>query len=118
MGALSIDSLFDAAIQILVCQEKSLDICFCEGSVSIKFPTTRRLAEFLDVPHYYILPYFAMMEENNLVTRAERVGIMTTHEGTRKFTRMMSDSYAKEAQALLGEIIFKEIVRAALHPGS
>lgn len=118
MGALSIDSLFDAAIQILVCQEKNMDICFCEGAVSIKFPTTRKLAEFLDVPHYYILPYFAMMEENNLVTRAERVGIMTTPEGTRKLTRRMSDFYAKESQALLGETIYKEIVRETLQPKS
>ena len=77
MAALSIDTLFDAAIRIQV-MERSISLTFTENSVRIKFPTTRRLAEFLDVPHYYILPYFAMMEEEELITRAERVGILTT----------------------------------------
>jgi hypothetical protein len=52
-----------------------------------------------------------MMEEENLVTRAERVGILTTPEGTRKFIRMTADSYANEAANLLGPVIFEEIIR-------
>ena len=76
MVALSVDSLFDAAVRIQV-EERSVSITFTRDAISIKFPTTRRLAEFLDVPHYYILPYFAMMEQEELVTRAERVGILS-----------------------------------------
>ena len=73
MAAHSIDSLFDAAIRIQL-KGGSVTTLFSQDSVRIKFPTTRHLAEFLEVPHYYILPYFAMTEHEELVTRAERVG--------------------------------------------
>ena len=73
--------------------ERSLTISFSEDSIRIKFPTTRRLAEFLEVPHYYILPYFAMMEEEGLVTRAERVGIQTTSKGSAKMIGIMQEKY-------------------------
>jgi hypothetical protein len=66
MASLSIDILFDAAVRIMI-HENSVSVTFTPDSVSIKFPTTRRLAEFLEVPHYYILPYFAMMEQEELL---------------------------------------------------
>ena len=59
---LSVDVLFDAAIRIQLA-ERSISITFVQDDFRIKFPTTRRLAEFLEVPHYYVLPYFAMMEQ-------------------------------------------------------
>ena len=69
MAALSVEILFDAAIRIQLL-EHSITIAFADNTIRMKFPTTRRLAEFLDVPHYYVLPYFAMMEQEELVTRA------------------------------------------------
>jgi Mn-dependent DtxR family transcriptional regulator len=90
MAALSVDVLFDAAVRM-------------------KFPTTRRLAEFLDVPHYYVLPYFAMMEQEELVTRAERVGILTTAKGSRKMIDLMQEKYAKECGDIQGSAVFEEL---------
>ena len=110
MAALSIDVLFDAAIRIQLA-EHSISITFTEGSVRIKFPTTRRLAEFLGVPHYYVLPYFAMMEQEELVTRAERVGILTTPTGSRKMVDLMQHKYLKETEDILGKSVFQEIVK-------
>jgi len=110
MAALSIDALFDAAIRIQV-MERSLSLTFTENSVRIKFPTTRRLAEFLDVPHYYILPYFAMMEEDELITRAERVGVLTTAKGSRKMLALIQESYMKEVAEILGQDIFDHLVK-------
>jgi hypothetical protein len=75
------------------------------------FPTTRRPAEFLEVPHYYVLPYFAMMEQDQLVTRAERVGIMTTGRGTEKFIAMMNERYPDEAMQVLGPVVFEDILK-------
>jgi len=86
MAALSVDILFDAAIRIQLL-ERSITISFADNTIRVKFPTTRRLAEFLDVPHYYVLPYFAMMEQEELVTRAERIGILTTAKGSKKNDR-------------------------------
>ena len=110
MAALSIDSLFDAAIRIQV-DERSISLTFSDNSVRIKFPTTRRLAEFLNVPHYYILPYFAMMEEEELITRAERVGILTTAKGSRKMIELMKEKYRKETGEILGKVVFDELLK-------
>jgi DNA-binding transcriptional regulator YhcF (GntR family) len=111
MVAFDIDVIFDAALNIQLKIEKNISLTFSSTGVSIKFPTTRRLAEYLDVPHYYVLPYFAMMEQEALVTRAERVGIMTTTRGTQKLIDLMSQSYRQETEALLGSVIFQELVR-------
>jgi Mn-dependent DtxR family transcriptional regulator len=109
MPQLSIDTIFEAAIRIQVLEEEALSVVFTPDGISIKFPTTRRLADELGVPHYYVLPYFAMMEQDMLVTRAERVGIMTTHEGSRKFIAMLGGWYHDRAASLLGPVIFAEI---------
>ena len=110
MAALSIDTLFDAAIRIQVA-ERSISLTFTDNSVRIKFPTTRKLAEFLDVPHYYILPYFAMMEEEELITRAERVGILTTTKGSWKMLALMKENYAGEMKEILGPEIYKALIK-------
>jgi DNA-binding transcriptional regulator YhcF (GntR family) len=110
MTALSVDVLFDTAIRIQLA-ERSISITFAQDTMRIKFPTTRRLAEFLEVPHYYILPFFASMEQEELVTRAERVGILTTAKGSRKMMEMMRDNYQKETIEILGLVIFEELLR-------
>ncbi|WP_321506318.1 hypothetical protein [uncultured Methanoregula sp.] len=108
MPVLSIDNLFDAAIRIQVI-ERSISLTFTENSVRIKFPTTRRLAEFLEVPHYYILPYFAMMEGEELITRAERVGVLTTDKGSRKMLMLIKEHYAGDMREILGTEIFSAL---------
>jgi DNA-binding transcriptional regulator YhcF (GntR family) len=110
MTVLSIDALFDAAVRIQLL-ERSITIVFADNTIRMKFPTTRRLAEFLDVPHYYVLPYFAMMEQEELVTRAERVGILTTAKGSRKMIELMQGKYPKESSEILGTVIFEEILK-------
>jgi DNA-binding transcriptional regulator YhcF (GntR family) len=109
MVVLSVDSLFDAAIRIQIL-ERSVTVTFAENSIKIRFPTTRRLAEFLQIPHYYVLPYFAMMEQEELVTRAERVGILTTDKGSRKMIAIMKSRYQNDIEQIIGEKIFQELV--------
>ena len=108
MAALSVDILFDAAVRIQLL-ERSITISFADNTIRMKFPTTRRLAEFLDVPHYYVLPYFAMMEQEELVTRAERIGILTTAKGSKKMIELMRETYARETVEILGAAIFREL---------
>ncbi len=110
MVVLSIDTLFDAAVRIQI-QERAIAITFGEDDFRIKFPTTRRLAEFLEVPHYYVLPYFAAMEQEELVTRAERVGILTTRKGSRMMIELMATRYQEETKQILGPVIFKELMK-------
>jgi DNA-binding transcriptional regulator YhcF (GntR family) len=108
MPVLSVDILFDAAVRIQLL-ERSITVTFTDNMIRMKFPTTRRLAEFLDVPHYYVLPYFAMMEQEELVTRAERVGILTTARGSRKMIDLMQEKYSRETAEILGAAVFKEL---------
>lgn len=103
MAAMGIDQVFDAALRIHLLHDRAVTITFTPSDVLIKFPTTRSLAEFLKVPHYYVLPYFGMMEQEQLVTRAERVGILTTPLGTRKYLDLMNRNYRNEAIEILGE---------------
>jgi DNA-binding transcriptional regulator YhcF (GntR family) len=113
MQSLTIDAIFEAAIRIQVGEEGNLSVLFSGDTRSIRFPTTRRLAEYLGMPHYYVLPYFAMMEEQALVTRAERVGIMTTPEGTRKLLEMIAANYREKAEEIVGREVFAELLRKA-----
>jgi hypothetical protein len=115
MPQLSIDVIFETAIRIHLLEEKTLTLVFSPEGLSIKFPTTRRLADELGVPHYYVLPYFAMMEQEDLVTRAERVGIMTTLKGSRKYIGMLTGSLRFEAESLLGSGILAEIEARTVH---
>jgi Mn-dependent DtxR family transcriptional regulator len=113
MSTLSIDILFNAAVKIFFIEEHAISMTFTDKGIRIRFPTTRRLAEFLNVPHYYILPYFAMMEEQELVTREERVGIQTTNKGSMKIIRIIKEDFFEESVVLLGHEIFEQICKRA-----
>ena len=113
MPALNIDVIFDAAIRIHLLIERSVTINISTEAIKIKFPTTRALSEFLGVPHYYVLPYFAMMEEAKLVTRAERIGIFTTTAGTKKYLDVLSERYHDQGLSILGPDIYREIQNRA-----
>ncbi len=110
MPALTIDQIFEAAIRIHLREDRAVTLIFTHDSIGVKFPTTRRLADFLKVPHYYVLPYFAMMEQENLVTRAERVGIITTQAGSGKYFSVLAANFSSEAREVLGGAILKGIL--------
>ncbi|MDD1717436.1 MAG: hypothetical protein LUO88_00030 [Methanoregulaceae archaeon] len=110
MPALSIDLIFDAAIRIQLREDRVVTITVSRDSVGIKFPTTRRLAEYLQVPHDYVLPYCATMEEENLVTRAERIGIITTKTGTRKYFAILTRDFAVEAAEIFGPAVLQGVL--------
>ena len=114
MSSLSIECLFESAVKIFLVEDGAVTITFSKEGIHVRFPTTRRLAEYLKVPHYYILPYFAMMEEQELVTRAERVGILTTSKGTQKIVSVMAELYPQKSADLMGSMIFNEVVRMTM----
>ena len=112
MTALSVDLIFDAAVRIQIREDRFISLNLFRDAIAVKFPTTRRLADFLGVPHYYVLPFFATMEQDQLVMRAERVGILTTELGSRKYFDLLgSEEYRTEAGDILGRIIFEELLK-------
>lgn len=111
MADLCCDDLFDAALRLLLL-ERSIVLTFdAENTVRIKMPITRRVADFLGIPHYLVLRSFALMEQENLVTKAERAGIVTTQKGSRKMIGLMRDKYRQETEGILGAKIFEELVK-------
>jgi hypothetical protein len=52
-----------------------------------------------------------MMEEEELITRAERVGILTTTKGSRKMLALMKEKYAGEMKEILGPEIFSFLTK-------
>jgi DNA-binding transcriptional regulator YhcF (GntR family) len=111
MAVLSVDVLFDAAVRIQLL-ERSITVSFADDrSIRIKFPITRRLAEFLGIPHYIVLRSVAVMEREDLVTKAERVGIVTTEKGSRKMIDLMWKKYWQESEGILGAAIFGELLK-------
>lgn len=111
MTDLSVDLIFDAAVRIQLL-ERSISVSFApDQSIRIKFPITRRLAEFLGMPHYIVLRSFAIMENEDLVTKAERVGIVTTKKGSRKMIELMREKYRQETTGILGAVIFEELLK-------
>ena len=55
MSSLSIECLFESAVKIFLFEDGAVTITFSKEGIH-EIPTTRRLAEYLKVPHYYILP--------------------------------------------------------------
>jgi DNA-binding transcriptional regulator YhcF (GntR family) len=109
MESLSEADIIEAAVQIMLRVDRCITIHFINRSIAIQFPTTRKLAEYLNVPHYYILPFFAMMEKDGLITRVERVGISTTQKGTCKLIEQMATTHREQTEELLGRELFIEI---------
>jgi DNA-binding transcriptional regulator YhcF (GntR family) len=113
MADLCCDDLFDAALRLLLL-ERSIVVSFdADRGVRIKMPITRRMADFLGIPHYLVLRSFALMEQEDLVTKAERAGIVTTQKGSRKMIGLMRDKYRQETEGILGATIFEELVKKA-----
>ena len=103
MASLSVETLFHSAVSILLHEDQVVNVSFSQGVFRVKFPTTRKLAEMLQVPHYYILPYIAIMEEQDLVTRIERVGIYTTKAGSQMFINLIFAQYPEEGERIFGK---------------
>ena len=106
MASLSVETLFHSAVQILLLEEQVVNISFSEGIFRVKFPTTRKLAEVLHVPHYYILPYVLIMEEQDLVTRIERIGIYTTNAGSVILINLINAQCPEEGERVFGKNVF------------
>ncbi len=111
------DDIFEAAIRVLLEEDRCVTVSLSPGGISIRFPTTRKLADYLNIPHYYVLPRFGAMEHDGLIHRAERVGISTTAAGTVRLLAIMAERYRYSAEEILGKEIFSALqARAGAGP--
>ncbi len=111
------DDIFEAAARILLKEDRCVTISFYPGGITIRFPTTRKLAEHLGIPHYYVLPRFGAMERDGLIRRTERVGISTTAAGTECLLAIMAGRYRERAEEVLDAEILSALRARAASPG-
>lgn len=108
-AVLSEDSIF-ACARTLILEDGELSLQVSAEGMRVRFPTTRRIAERMNVPHYYVLPYFAGLETQGFLTRTERVGIFTTPAGTKRlFTGMSADELAR-IEAVCGRELYQILI--------
>jgi len=107
MAAPTLDQVVDAMLSIAMVEDRALGLEFTREGLLLRLPTTRRIAERLGVPHYYVLPLIGMLEADGLLTRAERVGIRTTPAGTHRLLDRIEEAYVDAADALLGPEVFR-----------
>jgi hypothetical protein len=103
------DDIIEAAARILLEEDRCVTIGFYPGGIAIRFPTTRKLAEHLGIPHYYVLPRFGEMERDGLIRRVERVGISTTAAGTERLLALMAERHGERAEEVLGAEVFSAL---------
>lgn len=108
-AVLSEDNIF-ACARTLILEDGELTLQVSAAGIKVRFPTTRRIAEHMDVPHYYVLPYFAGLETQGFLTRTERVGIFTTPSGTRRLFSGMSDTELAKIETLCGKELYQVLL--------
>lgn len=113
MSDLSADDLFDAVVRLFLSEHAIIVSFGADASVWIKIPATRRISVFLKMPHYLVLRSLAILENEGLVRKEERAGIVTTDAGSRIIIRLMTRRYHKEAENILGPVILEELVQRA-----
>ena len=108
-AVLSEDTIF-ACARTLILEDDELSLQVSSSGIKVKFPTTRRIAEHMDVPHYYVLPYFAGLETQGFLTRTERVGIFTTPAGTKRLFSGMSEEELSRIAAVCGDDLYRILI--------
>ena len=101
--------IVEAALRIILQEDRRITFHIGPDEVSIHIPTTRRLADHLNVAHYYVLPYFAEMEKDGYIKRIERVGISTTPLGTRIAMEIIAEKFEEETLNILGRGLFDKL---------
>ena len=113
MPAPTLGATIDAMLALLFVEDGTLGLEFERDAVLIRLPTTRRIAEWLGVPHYYVLPLIGALEADGLLTRAERIGIRTTPQGTRRLFERIDGGYRSAAETLLGAELYAVLLARA-----
>lgn len=113
MPAPTLDATVDAMLSLVLVEDRALGIEFTGDGLLIRLPTTRRIAERLGVPHYYVLPLIGALEADGFLTRAERVGIRTTPLGTRQLLERIDREYRLPAEHLLGNRLYTLLLERA-----
>jgi len=105
------EQVFDAAIRIQVCQEKSLDVDFFPDRVRVRLPPKRVLAVSCSVPMSKMTAILSEMERDQLIGTEQRGGMWATPLGNRIIADCLTRKYRKEAELVLGPVVLKTLLQ-------
>ena len=109
------EQIFDAAIRIQVCQEKSLEIDFFPDRIRIRLPPKRVLAQFCSVPMSKMTAILSEMEQNQMIGTEQRGGMWATPLGNRIIADGLAGKYRKEAEDVLGPVVLETLLKRLSH---
>jgi DNA-binding transcriptional regulator YhcF (GntR family) len=105
------EQVFDAAIRIQVCEKKYLEVDFFPDQVRVHLPPKRVLARSCSVPMSKMTAILSEMERDNLIGTAQRGGMWVAPPGNRIIAGLLERKYRNEAEAVLGPVVLKRILR-------
>ena len=105
------EQIFDVAIWIQVCQEKSLEVDFFPNRVRVRLPPKRVLAQYCSVPMSKMTAILSEMEQNQLIGTEQRGGMWATSLGNRIIADCLAGKYRKEAETVLGPVVLETLLK-------
>ena len=102
MASLTPQKVLETALWIQLCDRKSLDVDFFPGSIRFHLPTLHLLSLYCSAPHGDMVVVLGDMENQDLITKEQRVGIWTTPRGNWLVADIIKKRYQKQARALFG----------------
>ncbi len=111
IDSITAEQIFDAAIRIQVCEEKSLEVDFFPDRVRVRLPPKRVLARSCSVPMSKMTVILSEMEQNQLIGTEQRGGMWATSLGNRIIVNCLARKYRKEAEAVLGPVVLKTLLK-------
>lgn len=112
MSAVSVDAVLSCARSLIFSGEE-LVLSVSPSGIRLKFPPTRRVAEALKIPHYYVLPVISALEEEGLLVKTERVGVFLTQSGIDRMFASLSDAERKRLFAICGPAVVSLLLPGA-----
>lgn len=111
MASLTPEVVLDTALWILLCEKKFLNVEFLPECIRVYLPSQRELAVHCSVSMTTMMLAIAGMELQDLIRKAERVGIWTTPQGNRMIADIIGRKYQKEVRAVLGPALTKTFLK-------
>ncbi len=105
------EQVFDTAIRIQLCQEKSLDVDFLPDRVRVRLPPKRVLALAFSVPVSKMTAILSEMEQGRLIGTEPRGGMWATPLGNRMVAGFLAEKYRVQAEAVLGPVVLKTLLQ-------
>jgi hypothetical protein len=114
IDSVTAEQVFDTAIRVQLCQEKTIEVDFSTDKVRVRLPPKRALALACSVPMAKMTAILSEMEQQHLIGTEPRGGMWATPKGNRIIAGFLAEKYRVQAEAVLGPVVLKTLLRRLL----